>query len=143
LNETRNIIQQLENQRNAIDRAISALREIEGPTSSTKSGSSSAAGPAKRGRRGISAEGRARIGEATRRRWAAKRAAEAAAASPAQKPAKRKKRRLSPEGRERIAEATRRRWAAKRAADAAAQAPARKTVRKRRAARKTAGTSEA
>src|SRR5258708_5241797 len=67
LNETKNIIQQLEHQRNAIDRAISALREVEGTSASTQTASSPAA---RKGRRkgGISAEGRARIAEATRRR---------------------------------------------------------------------------
>jgi hypothetical protein len=60
--------------------------------------------------RGMSAEGRARIAEAQRKRWAAVRGR-----NPKQTARPASKRRLSPEGRRRIAEATRKRWAAYRA----------------------------
>ena len=72
------IISELEQQREAIERAISALRQVEGTPAT--------GGPLKRrgrppGQKGhMSPEGRARIAEATRKRWADKRAAEAAAA---------------------------------------------------------------
>lgn len=72
MNDIKNIIQQLEQQREAIDRALSALRAI-GGVAATKT---VAKAPAKK-KRHLSPEGRARIAEATRRRWAAKRAAEA------------------------------------------------------------------
>jgi hypothetical protein len=110
LNDISGIISQLERQRTAIDRALQALRDIEGTGEPA---------PKKRGRkRRMSAEGRARIGEATRKRWAAKRAAEAAAGQKGNKPAKKRrggKRTISAEGRARIAEAARRMWAAKKA----------------------------
>lgn len=67
----------------------------------------------------MSAEGRARIAAATRKRWADKRAAEAGLKNA---PAKRKhgrKRYISPEGRARIAEAARQMWAARKKANKA------------------------
>jgi hypothetical protein len=61
--------------------------------------------PAKKKRK-LSPEGRKRIAEAVKKRWAAQKSAPKKAA---------KKRNLSPEGRKRIAEAARKRWAAKKA----------------------------
>ena len=73
-------------------------------------------------RRKLSPEGRKRIVEALKRRWAATKKAGVAAVPSAQTPAKKaKKRHISPETRKRIAEAARQRWAAKKAA---AKAPA-------------------
>jgi hypothetical protein len=120
LAEIKNIIQQLQQNAAAIDRALSALREIEGQNSSASSSI------ARAGRVPMSADARKRIGEATRKRWAAKRAAKDPIkdASPV-----RPKGHLSPEGRQRIVEATKRRWAAKRAADAVAQGKGKKTAR--------------
>jgi len=66
-----NIIAQLEQERTAIDRALSALREIGGARASAPIGRK---GRRRRGR--LSAEGRQRIAEAARKRWALKRAAE-------------------------------------------------------------------
>jgi hypothetical protein len=79
LNEIQNIISQLENQREAIERALGALREIAG--TAAPAAKKRGRPPKKRrgGKRHMSAEGRARIAEATRKRWADKRAAEAAA----------------------------------------------------------------
>lgn len=119
MNDIPSIISQLEQQRGAIDRALEALREIEG---------TGTAAPAKRrgrprgkengGRRRMSAEARARIGEATRKRWAERRALDAEAEKKAGAgPAKKKrgsKRSISPEGRARIAEAARQMWAKRR-----------------------------
>ena len=70
------MISQLEQQRGAIDRAISALREVERPrpTRSLPTDGTDANRPKKRR---MSAAARRRIGEATRKRWADKRAAEA------------------------------------------------------------------
>ncbi len=80
----KDIIKRLEQQRSAIDKALNALREVDGNTAG--GGGSAAAEPgsgggpatAKRGRRkgGITAEGRRRLSESLRARWAAKRAGE-------------------------------------------------------------------
>jgi hypothetical protein len=76
VNDFANIISRLEQQRAAIDRALSALREVEGPGPvQAKSAGSVATKPKKRR---MSAAGRRRIAEATRKRWADKRAADAA-----------------------------------------------------------------
>ena len=85
-----------------------------------------AAKPAKLKKRKLSPEGRKRIAEAAKKRWAAQKAS---AASPkktkvaakkaaAAKPATKKKRIISPEGRKRIAEAVKKRWEAQKAATA-------------------------
>jgi hypothetical protein len=72
MNDIANVIARLEQQRTKIDTAISALRSLQGtqPTPSK-----AAAAPRKRRR--MSAEGRKRIADAVRKRWADKRAAEA------------------------------------------------------------------
>lgn len=74
-------ITDLERQRGAIDRAISALREITGFAPNTAERAPAAL--KKEANRGISPEGKARIAEAQRKRWAAKRKAEATLASEA------------------------------------------------------------
>jgi hypothetical protein len=76
-----------------------------------------AAGVKKRGRRKrvLSAEARARIADAQRKRWAASRKG-APAKSASTKKAAGTKRTLSPEARAKIAEAQRKRWAAVRKA---------------------------
>jgi len=75
VNEITNIIRQLEQQQAAIQRALSALREIGGGgTVATTKAVTKSTGPRKRR---LSPEGRKRIAEAARRRWAAKRAADA------------------------------------------------------------------
>ena len=70
------IINRLERQQSAVERALSALREAEG-TSEQRSPSSSSTQsrtPAKK-KGGMTPEGRRRLAEAMKRRWAAKRAA--------------------------------------------------------------------
>jgi len=84
-------------------------------------------------KRQISPEGRKRIAEATRQRWAAKKAA--AVSETASEKVSVPKRRLSPEGRKRIVEATKRRWAAKRAAEASKTSGSPKTAPVKRGAR--------
>jgi hypothetical protein len=80
-----------------------------------------AAKPAKKKRK-LTPEGRKRIAEAVKRRWAATKKAGVAVVPAAKTPAKKaKKRSISPETRKRIAEAAKQRWAAKKAA---AEAPA-------------------
>ena len=77
--------------------------------------------PVKKGRKKMSAAGKARIAAAQKARWAkVKGTAPAPAqsvtpkAAPAVKPAKRVKRKLSPEGRAKIVAALKKRWAAKK-----------------------------
>lgn len=70
------IIASLEQQRSAIERALEALRAIEGspePAAAERPQPRAAAQPKRRG--GITAEGRRRLAEAMKRRWAAKRTA--------------------------------------------------------------------
>jgi hypothetical protein len=132
------IVVRLEQQRDAIDRALSALRDVEDAAAPSAPAAPVSAGPveqrpAKKKRKGrLSPEGRARLIAALKKRWAAKKAAEAA---PVPTPAKavRREVRITPEGRQKLAEAMRRRWAVKRAASAV-----KKTARKRRTAKKAA-----
>jgi hypothetical protein len=73
------IISQLERQKAAIEKAIAALREVSGlPVKQSNARKPTTSKPPAR-KHHISPEGRERIAEATRRRWAAKRAAEKAA----------------------------------------------------------------
>jgi hypothetical protein len=68
------IIDSLERQRTAIENALSALRGIEVAGQQSASTSTSRRGRAKR-KGGMTPEGRKRLAEAMRRRWAAKRTA--------------------------------------------------------------------
>jgi hypothetical protein len=84
VNDIAKIISQLEQQKAAIDRAISALREIQGldkvGTAAAFTHSSGKTAPPK-GQ--LSPEGRQRIAESNRRRAAAQKAAKAAQPTPA------------------------------------------------------------
>ena len=101
MNDVENLISKLETQRSVIDRAISALREITGsPTTGPDVAES------KTKKRHLSPEGRRRIIEATKRRWAAKRAAQAGAV-----PSRSRRGKLSDGGRKRLALAMKKRWA--------------------------------
>jgi uncharacterized membrane protein len=91
------IITQLEQQKAAIERALTALHSLDGNSPEQAPHAST---PAQN-----------RRSEGQRKRWAAKKAVAAAPATPAPR-----KVRFSPEGRKRLAEAMRRRWAAKRTA---------------------------
>jgi hypothetical protein len=77
VNDIAKAISELERQRATIDRAIAALREVEGiaPAASTTPVRASRSG-SKPVKRQMSAEGRRRISEAAKKRWAQKRAAE-------------------------------------------------------------------
>jgi hypothetical protein len=116
-NETMNgidgIIQQLEAQKAAIDKALAALREVEGIGAAPVSPSAST--------------GNDRRSAAQNARWAAKRAAEAASPATAKKrgrPAK-KKGGMTEAGRENLRQAMNRRWALKRTAAQAKKRPGR------------------
>ena len=140
MNELAKIISQLEQQRNSIDRALVALREVEGlkPTEDEPVETPKADVPKKRT---LSAAGRRRIIEATKKRWAAKRAAEGAQSgvvaatkkvgngAAKQAPAKaNRKGSLTPEGRQRLADAMKRRWAIKRGPAATKKATGKKAA---------------
>ena len=72
------IIARLERQKTAIERALAALREVEGAAEpvSAPATTQPASTPAKR-KGGMTPEGRKRLAEAMKRRWAVKRAASA------------------------------------------------------------------
>ena len=104
----------LEMQRQRIEEQIAQVRALlgkRGPgrppsTNSQMDAAPTAAAPRKRSK--FSAEARARMAEAQRRRWAKKKGDQGAASHKGAT----KKRHLSAEGRKRIAEAARKRWAA-------------------------------
>ena len=107
MNNVGNMIDQLEKQRSSIDRALSALREIAEPSGRMPI---AAAGDHRQRGRHLSPEGRRRIIAATKKRWAAKRAAKAAqprskAASP------RAKRTMTAAAKRKLSLAAKRRWA--------------------------------
>ena len=109
------IIAQLGRQKAAIERALAALRGVDGAAASHEAASS----PATR-KGGMSPEGKKRLIKALKKRWAAWKAAAQEAsgdAAPKETPASRKSN-FTPEGRKRLAEAMKRRWAVKRAASA-------------------------
>jgi hypothetical protein len=114
------IIAQLERQRTAIDRALEALREVEGVAAPPASKAASV-------KRSTVKAAIDRRSEGQRKRWAKKKAAEAA---PDQEPQAASKTRITAEGRQKLADAMKRRWAVKRAA-----ATATKAARKKRAAK--------
>ena len=87
----KDIIKRLEQQRAAIERALSALREAEGTANAAAESSSSAAPAKRRGRRkgGMTPEGRKRLSEALKARWAVKRANQGGEGATAKKAARR------------------------------------------------------
>ena len=99
-----------EAQKERIDQEIAALRALL-PAALGKSASPSGAGTHKRRR--MSAEGRARIAAAQRKRWEE---AKQGKKSPATSAKPKAKRHLSAAGRKAISEAAKRRWAAQAAA---------------------------
>ena len=94
MNDINRIISELERQRIAIERAISALRDVSAPAATTSQVSASKATKksSPRKKRQLSEEGRQRIIEATKKRWAAKRAADAQKATAKSSAPGRKKR---------------------------------------------------
>jgi hypothetical protein len=90
VNDIDTVISELEQQRTAIDRAISALRQVAQPDHSTNGADSQPKAGAKVTRRRLSAAGRRRIAEAARRRWAEIRAAKSALATEPKKSARKK-----------------------------------------------------
>lgn len=74
MNDIKRIINELERQRTAIDKAIAALRDVTLSAGATAGSSASSQAPVARKKRRLSPEGRRRIIEATKKRWAAARA---------------------------------------------------------------------
>jgi hypothetical protein len=108
------IIAHLERQQKAIDKALAALRGLDG-SEPTPRPEATIAPATRKGR--MTPEGRKRLSAALRKRWALKKKAAEVAAVSAQMAAPRKVR-LTPEGRRRLSAAMKRRWAVKRAASA-------------------------
>ena len=107
MNEIANIISRLEMQKGAIDQALEALRDFAETGSITPVKATSNSARARKG--GMTPEGRRRLALAMKRRWAAKRTAQA-------KKATTKRTGLTAAGRRKLAEAMKRRWATKRTA---------------------------
>jgi len=103
-----------------IEKLQSALASLLGaaPKASAPVSAAPVAPKARKGKRGLSAEGRARIAAAQKARWAKVKGAAAAPAPAASKPGRKAKvkRVLSPEARARIVAAVKRRWAKARKA---------------------------
>jgi hypothetical protein len=116
-NGLKEVIKGLEKQKTAIERALAALREVDGTAVES---APLAAVPARRGRPkrtgGMTPEGRKRLSEALKKRWAVKKAASQVKPQVKAKANARKKGGMTPEGRRRLSEALKKRWAAKRAA---------------------------
>jgi hypothetical protein len=116
-NGLKEVIKGLEKQKTAIERALAALREVDGATAESVPATVATAAPARRGRPrrkgGMTPEGRKRLSEALKKRWAAKRAG--SQVKPVVKTKAKKKGGMTPEGRKRLSEALKKRWAAKRA----------------------------
>src|SRR3954470_21464094 len=102
-------IEGFEGQKRRIDEQIAELRSMLNGSPRTNT-TSNANAPTKRKGRRMSAEGRARIAEAQRKRWAAAKGEAASTQSAPSKP----KRKLSAEGRAAIVAALKKRWAAKK-----------------------------
>ena len=110
-------ISELEHQKDAIDRALSALRAI--GTSVPKPGATNNSTSMSPGKKRLSAEGRRNIIAALKKRWAEKHAAQAVASKKTAPAKKAKKRVLSAEARKKMADAARKRWAAQKKKQAA------------------------
>jgi hypothetical protein len=109
------IIDQLEHQKTAIDRALTALREIDAePTMAPQIGPAATPEASTVKRKQFSAESRKKMALAQKARWAKiKGESEPVPATPEAPKAKRK---ISAEGLQRIIAATKKRWRLKRAA---------------------------
>jgi hypothetical protein len=109
------IIEQLERQKSAVERALAALREVDAPVSAAQVEPSSAPEPTTGRRKKFSASARKRMALAQKARWAKIKDEIQQPTPPLTQPSK-AKRRISPEGMKRIIAATKKRWRLKRAA---------------------------
>lgn len=126
MNELDGIIAQLEQRRAALDRALSALHQVGGSASSS-SGAPAQPEAAVTKKGGVTPAGRRRIAEASRMRWAQKRAAQAEAELAEKNAAAAQKRRTTI-ARKKMSETMKQRWAAKRAAETRQRETARKSA---------------
>jgi hypothetical protein len=124
------LIAQLERQKAAIERALTALQDVDTPATAAHSGPA-AAPQAPRHRRRFSPAARRKMALAQKARWAK---IKGEIEPPVPKPSK-PKRRISAEGIKRIIAATKKRWRLQRAAAKAASA--KKVAPKKVAAKKT------
>ena len=109
LMDTEQVIEELEAERERLDRAIAVLQASH--IGAVKS-------PGRRGRRHMSAEARRRISQAQKKRWAA-RTKGATPAATSQRSTSRKRRGISAAGRRRLPEMMKKRWAERRRQKAA------------------------
>src|SRR6266566_7262833 len=123
------IITTLERQKAAIDRALMALREVDGVPATAPASIAKSEVATRKGKK-RSAAVRKRMQEAQRARWA-KIKGESEPAQPATPEAPKAKRKISPEGRKRIVAALKKRWALKRAEAKAAPKKTKKAGRKK------------
>lgn len=91
MNDVDSIISQLEKQRDAIDRALAALREVDGGSAPVKRRGRPPAQKKATSKRVLSPEGRARISEAAKRRWADLKKSQTTARGPAKKATKKRR----------------------------------------------------
>lgn len=132
------IVNQLERQKVAIERALAALREVEGiaaPARAADVQPTAAPKAPTRQRKKFSAAARRKMALAQKARWAKIKGETEPPSSPAPEPPK-PKRRISAEGMKRIIAATKKRWRLQRAA--AASAPAKKVAPKKVEGKKVA-----
>ena len=115
------IIERLERQKSAIERALAALREVDAPATAVQAKPSVAPEPTSGTRKKFSAAARKRMALAQQARWA-KIKGEVQPPAPAAPEPSKPKRRISPEGMKRIIAATKKRWRLKRVA-AKAESP--------------------
>jgi hypothetical protein len=125
------VIKQLEQQRTAIERALLALREIgtaglESVAPATKKAAAPGGARKAAPKGGMTPEGRRRLSEALKARWAAKKSDSVTPAATAVAAKTTRKGGMTPEGRKRLSEALRKRWAAKKAAAAPVKRAGRK-----------------
>jgi hypothetical protein len=126
------IIDQLERQKAAIERALAALGEVDPSVATKPELAITPVAPARKHRK-RSAAVRRRMALAQKARWAKVKSATEPLASPAPEPSK-PKRRISAEGLKRIIAATKKRWRLQKAAAKAASA--KKVASKKVAAKK-------
>lgn len=121
------IIDQLERQKVAIERALAALLEVDSPATAGQVEPAAAPEAPTRIRKRFSAAARRKMVLAQKARWAKIKGEVESSAPPAPEPPK-PKRRISAEGMKRIIAATKKRWRLQRAA--AKSAPAKKVAPK-------------
>jgi hypothetical protein len=115
------IIDQLERQKAAIERALAALREVDAPATAEQVEAAATPKAPTRKLKRFSAAARRRMALAQKARWAKIKGEIERPTPPTPEPAK-PKRRISPEGMKRIIVATKKRWRLQKAAAKAASA---------------------